>query len=284
MRFLVLGALAALACQPVAGAIAGEMPAEIAAAIKQIGPVIDPPATSKLFEPLQQKEPYHDVKVVRDEAYGSDARQRLDVFSPAAAGAPRPVLIFVHGGGFTQGDKHPPGSPFYDNIMLWAVANGGMVGVNMTYRLAPQHQWPAGAEDVAAAVAWTKANVSRFGGDPARVFLMGHSAGAIHVASYLSHPEFYKVPGGGLAGAILVSGLYEFNAETNGPVQRAYFGDDLSKWPERSSPERPDGNEAAAAGHASRARSPGLRHAKRGPEQGVMRQRGLPDLCGAARP
>lgn len=140
----------------------------------------------------------------------------------------------MHGGGFTQGDKHSPGSPFYDNIMLWAVANG-MVGVNMTYRLAPQHQWPAGAQDVAAAVAWTKANVSRFGGDPARVFLMGHSAGAIHVASYLSLPEFYKVPGGGLAGAILVSGLYEFNAETNGPPIRAYFGDDLSRWPERSS-------------------------------------------------
>jgi len=233
MRVLVLGVLAALACQPMAGANAREMPAAIAAAVKQIGPVIDP-ATAKLFEPLQQKEPYRDVKIVRDETYGSDVRQRLDVFSPQAAGPPRPVLIFVHGGGFTEGDKHRPGSPFYDNIMLWAVANG-MVGINMTYRLAPQHQWPAGAQDVAAAVAWTKANVSRFGGDPARVYLMGHSAGAIHAASYLSHPAFYEVPGGGLAGAILVSGLYEFNAAANGPPIRAYFGDDLSKWPERSS-------------------------------------------------
>ncbi len=84
-------------------------------------------------------------------------------------------------------------------------------------------------------MAWTKANIARFGGDPGRLFPMGHSAGAIHVASYIAHPEFQKVPGGDLAGAILVSGLYEFGAETNGPPIRAYFGEDLAKWPERSS-------------------------------------------------
>jgi triacylglycerol lipase len=225
--------LAALLCAT--PALAGEMPAEIAAAVKQIGPVIDPPKTAALFAPLQKKEPYVGVTVTRDERYGSDPSNRLDVFQPAAADKLlRPILIFVHGGGFTGGDKHPPGNAFYDNVMLWAVANA-MVGVNITYRLAPEHPYPAGVEDVAMAVQWTLENAAKFGGDPRRIFLMGHSAGAVHVATYVAHPEFQKVKGGGLAGAILVSGIYELTPDTDGPSQRAYFGEDLSKWPARSS-------------------------------------------------
>jgi len=231
MRALVL--LAALICST--QALAGETPPEIAAAVKQIGPVIDPPATAALFAPLQKKEPYAGVTVTRDEKYGADPRNRLDVFQPAKPdGARRPILIFVHGGAFTGGDKHPPGNAFYDNIMLWAVANG-MVGVNITYRLAPEHPYPAGAEDVAMAVQWTLENAAKFGGDPRRIFLMGHSAGAVHVATYVAHPEFQKVKGGGLAGAILVSGIYELTPDADGPPQRAYFGNDLAKWTERSS-------------------------------------------------
>jgi acetyl esterase/lipase len=231
MRALVL--LAALICST--EALAGETPPEIAAAVKQIGPIIDPPATAALFAPLQKKEPYAGVTVTRDEKYGVDPRNRLDVFQPAKPdGARRPILIFVHGGAFTGGDKHPPGNAFYDNIMLWAVANG-MVGVNITYRLAPEHPYPAGAEDVAMAVQWTLENAAKFGGDPRRIFLMGHSAGAVHVATYVAHPEFQKVKGGGLAGAILVSGIYELTSDADGPPQRAYFGNDLAKWIERSS-------------------------------------------------
>ena len=231
MRALVL--FAALICST--EVLAGETPPEIAAAVKQIGPIIDPPATAALFAPLQKKEPYAGVTVTRDEKYGSDPRNRLDVFQPATSdGERRPILIFVHGGAFTGGDKHPPGNAFYDNIMLWAVANG-MVGVNITYRLAPEHPYPAGAEDVAMAVQWTLENVAKIGGDPRRIFLMGHSAGAVHGATYVAHPEFQKVKGGGLAGAILVSGIYELTSDADGPPQRAYFGNDLAKWTERSS-------------------------------------------------
>jgi carboxylesterase type B len=88
---------------------------------------------------------------------------------------------------------------------------------------------------VAMAVQWTLENAAKFGGDPRRIFLMGHSAGAVHVATYVAHPEFQKVKGGGLAGAILVSGIYELTPDTDSPAQRAYFGSDLAKWPERSS-------------------------------------------------
>ncbi len=191
------------------------MPDEIARKLLELGRVIDPPKTAALYAQLQEKEPYPGVKIERDVKYGAADRNLLDVFTPEKASSPRPVLIFVHGGGFTAGNKRTGDSPFYDNIMLWAVKNG-FVGVNTTYRLAPQSPWPAAAEDLGAAVQWVSANIAARGGDPARVFLMGHSAGAVHVANYVSHPEFHKVKGGGLAGAILVSGIYDLTTGTAG--------------------------------------------------------------------
>lgn len=198
------------------------MPADIAEKLKELGRVIDPPKTAALYAPLQQKEPYAGVKVERDISYGANERNRLDVFVPEAAGSARPVVIFVHGGGFVRGDKRGPGSPFYDNIMLWA-AKSGFVGVNMTYRLAPQNPWPAGAEDVAAVVRWVSDNIAARGGDPAKVFLIGHSAGAVHAASYVAHPAFHGAKGIGLAGAVLISGLYDIT-QAPSDAERAYFG------------------------------------------------------------
>ena len=153
---------------------------------------------------------------------------------PEANSAARPVLIYVHGGGFVAGNKRNPGSPFYDNIMLWAARNG-FVGVNATYRLAPASPWPAGAEDLASVVQWVSKEIAGRGGNPARIFLMGHSAGAVHVAGYVAHPEFHKVKGGGLAGAIMVSGLYDLTASPVGDAELAYFGSDPSRYAERSS-------------------------------------------------
>jgi acetyl esterase/lipase len=227
----VLAILAALiAATTPAAAQQSPMPSDIAARLAELGPVIDPPKTALLYAPLQEKEPYPGVRIERDVKYGAADRNLLDVFMPETASSTRPVLIFVHGGAFVAGNKHPPGSPFYDNIMLWAVKNG-FVGVNMTYRLAPQSPWPAAAEEV---VAWVSSNIASHGGNPARVYLMGHSAGAVHVASYVSHPEFHKVTSGGLAGAIMVSGIYDLTAGAGDP-ERAYFGADPSLYAERSS-------------------------------------------------
>lgn len=228
-------AIAAAMIAGTASAQQGPMPPEIAAKLQEFGRVIDPPKTAALYAPLQQKEPYQGIKVERDVKYGPAERNLLDVFVPETAAAPRPVLIFVHGGGYTAGNKRGPnGSPFYDNIMLWAVKNG-FVGVNTTYRLAPQSPWPAAAEDLAMVVQWVADNAASRGGDPARVYLMGHSAGAAHVASYVSHPEFHKAKGGGLAGAIMVSGRYNPTAETVGEPEKAYFGSDPSVYAERAS-------------------------------------------------
>ena len=210
------------------------MPEELAWKLLELGRVVDPPKTALLYAPLQQKEPYQGVRIERDVKYGPADRNLLDVFMPDQASSARPVLIYVHGGGFTAGDKRAPGSPFYDNVMLWAVKNG-FVGVNVTYRLAPQAVWPSAAEDLAAAIEWVSDKIAERGDNPAQIYPMGHSAGAVHVASYVSHPEFYKVKGGGLAGAILVSGIYDLTATPAGDPERAYFGTDAARYAEQSS-------------------------------------------------
>jgi acetyl esterase/lipase len=210
------------------------MSEDLAWKLLELGRIIDPPKTAAIFAPLQQTEPYKGVKTERDVQYGPGDRHLLDVFTPETAASARPVLIFIHGGGFIAGNKRSPGSPFYDNIVLWAAKNG-FVGINATYRLAPQSPYPAGAEDIAAVVAWVAAKIGERGGDPARIYLMGHSAGAIHVANYVSHPEFHKVKDGGLAGAVMVSGLYEMGASPIGDGEIAYFGSDPSRYAERSS-------------------------------------------------
>lgn len=176
------------------------------------------------------------VSISRDHAYGPHERHRLDVFAPAAAGrrgADRPVLVFVHGGGFVMGDKRMPDLPFYDNIGNFA-ASSGYVGVTMTYRLAPAHPWPAGSEDVAGVVRWVKENVAGHGGDPERIFLLGQSAGAAHVAGYVAHPRFHPQAGVGIAGALLLSGIYDIAAAEPNPFQHAYYGETRANWPQCS--------------------------------------------------
>jgi acetyl esterase/lipase len=210
-----------------------QMPTDLAEKIAAMGRVVDPENTGKLYAPLQQKEPYAGVKVSRDVKYGSDPRNVVDIFVPEGGVTGRPVLMFVHGGGMIRGNKRPPGSAFYDNIMLFA-ARHGMVGVNVEYRLAPQSPWPAGNEDLAAAIALVAAKAAELGADPNRIYLMGHSAGATHVASYISHPEFFGPKGAGIAGAILSSGGYDFTKDEQSDGRIAYFGSDPKLLAERS--------------------------------------------------
>ena len=211
-----------------------QMPPDIVAKIAALGRVVDPDNTGKIYAPLQEHEPYAGIKVSRDVKYGPDPRNLIDIFVPETGAAGRPVLMFVHGGGMIRGNKHAPGSAFYDNIMVFA-ARQGIVGVNVEYRLAPQSPWPAGNEDLSAAVHFVADHAASYGADPNRIFLMGHSAGATHVASYVSHPEFFGPKGSGLAGAILSSGGYDFTQEDGQSEGRiAYFGNDPKLLAERS--------------------------------------------------
>ena len=218
-----------------ASAPLGIMPPEIAAQLKEIGAKIETQKTLEIYAPLQPKEPYAWLDVARDERYGPAARNVLDVFAAPKASPdrarPKPIVLFVHGGGFARGSKHTDGTPFYDNIGVWAVAYG-LVGATMNYRLAPDSTWPSGIEDVGEAVKWLQANAARFGGDPKRIFLWGHSAGAAHVGDYLADAAT-KGRDAGIAGAILTSGFYDLGKEVS--VWKVYYGEDVSKYTERSS-------------------------------------------------
>lgn len=114
--------------------------------------------------------------VQRDLAYGSDAAQKLDLSVPAVKDFP--VVIFVHGGSLTSGDK---ADSDYGRVCE-PFPKVRIACANVNYRLGPEHMWPAQAEDVAAAVAWVRANIGARGGDPRKIFLLGHSSGATLVA------------------------------------------------------------------------------------------------------
>jgi triacylglycerol lipase len=226
--------LFAVALAALPAAALAQMPPDIAEKIKAIGRVIDVPKSYALYTPLHETEPYAGVKVTRDIKYGPDARNALDIFVPESPSTgPRPVFIFVHGGGFVAGNKRTPGTPFYDNFMLFAAKNG-MIGVNVTYRLAPANPWPAAPQDLAAAMKWVVQNIASYSGDPARIFLTGSSAGAAIVASFVADPKLHPAADNlGVKGLLLLAGVYDFTGFTD-PSTKAYLGDDPTKYTERS--------------------------------------------------
>jgi alpha/beta hydrolase fold len=205
-----------------------QLPPDVIAQLTAMGPMITPELVQgswALLTPFHQKAGYTAPAIDRDRRYGDHERHRLDVHTSGVgpAGDNAPVLLFVHGGGFTGGDKHVPGTPMYDHIGAWAVRNG-WVGVTITYRLAPGHSWPAGAQDVAAAVQWVRDNIADYGGDPDRIVLAGHSAGCVHVASYLVGHGGGTLDG--VRGAGLLSGFYTIpDPGQRGHMELPYYGD-----------------------------------------------------------
>lgn len=186
-------------------------------------------AVIELYRPKLERAPQSPT-VSRDLPYGDDPAQRLDVFSAISGCVKselRPVVVFVHGGAFTRGSKSD-GSLVYDNVLHW-FARQGFVGVNVEYRLAPAIQYPDGARDVSAALSWITNNIARFGGDPARILLIGHSAGGSHVASCLFAPEVGLPPCPGVRGAVLISARLRADMLPDNPNAAnvaAYFGTD----------------------------------------------------------
>ena len=182
------------------------------------------------YEPLLAAAPRDGVEVRRDIGYGPHPRHVVDVFVPPALPAHGArVVAFVHGGAFVRGDKRTT-EQIYDNVLFW-FARQGCVGVNIEYRLAPEASYPAGAEDVASALRWLQARVAKFGGDPARVFLIGHSSGGTHAAAAMFDPALPGNERPQVAGLVLVSARLRADRLAENPNAAgvaAYFGADAT--------------------------------------------------------
>lgn len=226
-RAMMSFALAALCLAMPARADISSLPPDVAAAIVAMGPNLNPDVITKTFalmKPLVPPPPAS-VKITNDLSYGDDPLQKLDIDQPAK-GSNLPIVVFIHGGGFVRGDKGD-----YSNIVSY-LAQHGMVGVNANYRLAPKVTWPAASQDVAAVITYMKKNGAHYGGDPRRIFVIGHSAGANIVASYVLDPALHPKSGPGVVGAVLISGP-AYRAASLAQADHAYYGDDASQYGKR---------------------------------------------------
>lgn len=229
----VLAALLAAAPAQAAGsakAPLAKVPADMSAKIASMGPVLTLDMiknTIALFAPYNNSVPLTGIKVTRDVHYGPDPLQKIDLYQPERHKG-MPILIFVHGGAYVAGDKTDT-----SNVTAY-FARHGILAINIDYRLAPKAPWPAGAEDVGKVVAWAREHGRSYGGNPHRIFIMGHSAGATHVAMYLFDPALHPRSGAGVVGAILLSGQYQAPTKNPPPNVTAYYGPDVAKYKERS--------------------------------------------------
>jgi acetyl esterase/lipase len=159
-----------------------------------------------LFATAVPKDPL-DGRASYDIAYGEAPRQRLDVYPGAGDSAAKPVIVFIYGGGWDSGRKQD---------YRWvgrALAAQGFLTVVPDYRLVPEVLYPDFLSDCAAAVRWTHDNAARFGGNPDRLVLMGHSAGAYNAVMLALDKRFVEgagVPAGAIRGAVGLAGPYDF--------------------------------------------------------------------------
>jgi acetyl esterase/lipase len=170
---------------------------------------------------LNRLEPKGGLAITRDIPYASGARRTLDVYQPKSARAPAPVVVFVYGGGWDEGKKA-------DYAFAGAaLAEKGFVAIVPDYRLYPEVRWPAFLQDCAQAVAWAKAHAREYGGDPNRLFLMGHSAGAYNVVMLAVDGRWLGEvglnPRRDLRGVVGLAGPYDF-LPLHSDTLRAIFG------------------------------------------------------------
>ena len=154
-----------------------------------------------------------------DLPYGDDPRQRLDVYLPVQAPEGAPLVVFFYGGSWTSGAKEN-----YEFVAA-SLTEAGMIVVIPDYRVFPDVQFPAFVEDGALAVAWSLANLSRYGLDHSSVYLMGHSAGA-HIAAMLAMNGDYlaaqDIGVDALNGFIGLSGPYDFLPIEGGYLEEVF--------------------------------------------------------------
>ncbi len=175
---------------------------------------------------------------ITSETYDPAHQLSLDVHRPAPTAALPPVVVFLHGGSWRDGDRE--GYRFVGQRL----ARAGALVLVPDYRKAPGNAFPDFMYDTARAVAWARENATRLGGDPGRVFVMGHSAGA-HMVALLATDGRYLASVGlvprDLAGVVALAGPYDFLPLTD-PELWEVFGEQ-AQWPRSQPVNFADGDE-----------------------------------------
>lgn len=153
-----------------------------------------------------------------DQTYGADTRQKLDIYIPAKKPTNADVVIFFYGGRWQTGEKDD-----YRFVAAGLTANG-FIAVIPDYRLYPKVDWREFIFDAAAAYRWVETHIAEQGGNPRRIFLMGHSAGA-HIAAMVALDETVRARAGSRVqpcGMIGLAGAYDFLPFEDADVQRVF--------------------------------------------------------------
>lgn len=182
----------------------------------------------------------------KEVAYVTDsphALQTLDIAIPQRIplGAKLPTCVFVHGGSWQRGDKSGGLNQGIDEAFVRA----GNLGVSINYRLSPEVQHPEHVKDVASAVTWLHRNIAKFGGDPDKLVLVGHSAGAHLVMQLTADPQYLaaagmeKSVGTFVKGVVGISGVYNIVRLANTSFYGTFvanppFGERVEQWREAS--------------------------------------------------
>lgn len=151
-------------------------------------------------------------------AYADGPRHKLDVYAPETRGASAPVVFFIYGGGWNRGERSD-----YQFVGR-ALAARGFITVIADYRLVPEVQYPGFLEDSASALRWVQDNIAQYGGDPKRLFLAGHSAGAYNATMLALDPSFLRDYGVTMPilGVAALSGPFDFYPFEYGEVRDAF--------------------------------------------------------------
>jgi len=174
--------------------------------LKRIGQIVDPACTAKAMRPLMPANDYNTwwapgapapdpskaklypgVTITRDQKFGANAKDLVDIFTADNKGSGKTVFMWVPGGGGNKIEQQVrEDNAFYDNIGRWGVKNGMVV---VTVQRHPGQAWDDGGRDIANAVDWVHDNIAQYGGDPNKIVMGAHSAGTGPTSVYVGHPE-----------------------------------------------------------------------------------------------
>lgn len=156
-----------------------------------------------------------DFQQAQNISYGTDARQKLDIYRPmlvSTGNVPKPVIVFVHGGSWMNGSKD-------DYLFLGeSLTKAGYITVVINYRLAPEHLYPDFVQDTALALKWVYANIGQYGGNPNKLIVMGHSAGGFNAVEAVDNQRWLQeagVPVQAIKAVVGIAGPYSYDFRTD---------------------------------------------------------------------